>query len=67
MTAREFLAYAGYDVTEENLWNLKEYLQSSIDYRQFPDVDVFDGEGNPLNENLAEPVNFQEYVEERCA
>lgn len=63
MTAREFLVYAGYEVTEENLWNLKEYLQSSIDYRQFPDADVFDSEGNSLSENLDEPVAFQEYMD----
>ena len=63
MTAKEFLGYAGYEVNEDNLWHLKEYLQDSIDYRQFPDVEVLDSEGNPLNENLAEPVAFQEYME----
>jgi hypothetical protein len=63
MNSREFLEYAKFAVTEHNLYILTQYLYNSdygfrIDYSQFPDATV----GN-LDEDMNEPVGFQEYME----
>ena len=58
MTAREFLEWAGYAVNERNLSALSRYLDSDIDFAQFPDVSI----GN-LAELADEPANFQEYMD----
>ena len=59
MTAREFLKWAGYEVNEDNLFALKQYLASSIDFVQFPDASVGD-----LAERADEPANFDEYMDD---
>jgi hypothetical protein len=58
MTAREFLEYAGAEVSEGNLYALTRYLDSEIDFSQFPDTRVGD-----LAEQADEPVGFQEYLD----
>ena len=58
MTAREFLEWAGYAANERNLFALTRYLESSIDFSQFPDAAIGD-----LAEMPDEPVNFQEYLQ----
>lgn len=63
MTAREFLRWAGYEVNEKTLFALGEYLDSDIDYSQFPDVEVLDEDGTPLNECAEEPAMFQEWMD----
>lgn len=59
MTAREFLEWAGYDVTEETLLALTVYVAGDIDYSQFPDADV------PISEYAEEPALFQEWMDLR--
>lgn len=64
MTAREFLEWAGYEVSEETLFRLTEYVAGGIDYSQFPDAEVVTLEdGTPLNECGEEPAMFQEWMD----
>ncbi len=68
MTAREFLEWAldgDYDL-EDALRSLGDYLGKGTHFVQFPDADVRDQDGNPLEENLDEPANFQEFYEGRA-
>ena len=63
MTAREFLKYAGYEVEEQSLYLLGQYLGRGNFFVQYPDAEVETEEGIPL-ENLAdEPANFQEFMD----
>lgn len=67
MTARAFLKYAGYEVEEQSLYLLGQYLGRGNFFVQFPDADVETEDGIPL-ENLAdEPANFQEFMGEHEA
>jgi hypothetical protein len=63
MTAREFLEWAGYEVNEETLSRLTQYVGSDIDFSQFPDAEVLLEDGTPLNECGEEPARFQEWME----
>lgn len=65
MTAREFLEWAGYDVNERTLFALTLYLESDIDFSQFPDAEVLTEDGTPLNECAQEPARFQEWMDRR--
>lgn len=66
MTAREFLKYAGYEVEEQSLYLLGQYLGRGNFFVQYPDTEVETEEGIPL-ENLAdEPANFQEFMDRYC-
>ncbi|MGI5840147.1 MAG: hypothetical protein ACOX8W_12975 [bacterium] len=62
MTAREFLAFAGVEETEENLYRLTQYIDSEVDFSQFPDASV-----NGLGDDAEEPARFQEYLERHGA
>lgn len=59
MTAREFLAYAGVEDSEANLFALTRYTDSPIDFAHFPDANIPDG----LAQNADEPAGFQEYLD----
>ena len=59
MTAREFLEWAGFEASEENLFRLTEYVAGDIDYSQFPDAEVVTQDGTPLSECAEEPALFQ--------
>lgn len=69
MTAREFLSWAldEFDAEtpqyrEEALFALGRYLGKSGSYFvQFPDADVLNEDGVPLEESLEEPGGFQAY------
>ncbi len=61
-TAREFLKYAGMEDTEKNLYTLTSYLESSVDFAQFPDAAV-EYQDVPLDEDPCEPAGFQEYAD----
>ena len=63
MTAREFLEWAGFEVTEHTLSRLTDYVQSNIDFSQFPDAEVVMEDGTPLNECGEEPAMFQEWMD----
>ena len=63
MTAREFLEWAGYEVNRKTLYALTLYLQSVIDFSQFPDAEVLTADGTPLNECAEEPALFQEWMD----
>jgi len=63
MTAREFLEWAGFEVTEHTLSRLTDYVQSNIDFAQFPDANVTTEDGTPLNECGEEPAQFQEWMD----
>lgn len=63
MTAREFLKWAGYEASKENLYRLTEYVAGDIDYSQFPDACVVTQDGTPLNECAEEPALFQEWMD----
>lgn len=63
MTAREFLEWAGFEVTEHTLSRLTDYVQSNIDFAQFPDAEVTLEDGTPLNECGEEPAMFQEWMD----
>jgi len=63
MTAREFLLYAGFEVNEHTLARLTDYVQSNIDFSQFPDAEVVTEDGTPLNECGEEPAQFQEWMD----
>ena len=63
MTARQFLEWAGFEVTEENLCRLREYVGSDIDFSQFPDANVVTEDGTLLNECAEEPARFQEWMD----
>ena len=65
MTAREFLEWAGYEVSKKTLYALTEYVGSDIDYSQFPDAEVRGEDGTPLNECAQEPARFQEWMNRR--
>lgn len=62
MTAKEFLEWAleEYDL-EDALRCLGDYLGRGDHYTQFPDADVLDEDGEPLENSLAEPAGFQEH------
>ncbi len=64
MNAREFLEWAieDYDL-EDALRSLGDYLGKGTHFVQFPDADVRDQDGNPLEDSLEEPAGFQEYWE----
>ena len=64
MTAREFLNFAGLDVNEKNLYLLTRYLESEVDYSQFPDAEATSADGSPLSESFLEPGAFQDYIAE---
>ena len=68
MTAREFLEFAldeNFDL-EEALFALGHYIGKGGSYfLSFPDADVLDADGNPLEENPEEPAGFQEYFATR--
>ena len=63
MTAREFLEWAGYEVNTKTLYALTLYLESDIDFSQFPDAEVVTEDGTPLNECAQEPARFQEWMD----
>ena len=63
MTARQFLEWAGFKVTEENLRRLTDYVGSNVDFSQFPDANVVTEDGTPLNECAEEPARFQEWMD----
>ena len=63
MTAREFLEWAGYEVSEETLFRLTEYVAGDIDFSQFPDAEVVTQDGTPLAECAEEPALFQHWME----
>jgi hypothetical protein len=68
MTARGFLNWAleGDFVFEEALFALGRYTGKGGSYfLSFPDADVLDADGNPLEENPEEPAGFQEYFANR--
>lgn len=62
-TAREFLEWAGYEVTEKTLYALTEYVGGDIDYSQFPDAEVMTEDCIPLSECPDEPAAFQEWMD----
>ena len=68
MTAREFLEFAldgDFDL-EEALFTLGKYVGKGGSYfTSFPDANVLDQDGNPLEESTEEPAGFQEYFEGR--
>ncbi len=68
MTAREFLEFAldeNFD-QEEALFALGRYTGKGGSYFvSFPDANVLDQDGNPLEESTEEPAGFQEYFEGR--
>lgn len=63
MTAREFLEWAGYEVNERTLFALTLYLESDIDFSQFPDAEVLTADGTPLSECREEPALFQYWMD----
>ena len=63
MTAREFLEWAGYEVNRKTLYALTLYLESDIDFSQFPDAHVTTDDGTPLHECVQEPVRFQAWMD----
>lgn len=68
MTAREFLEFAldEFDF-DAALTALAQYVGKPGSYfMSFPDAEVTDQDGNPLEENLDEPANFQEFYEGRA-
>ncbi len=69
MTAREFLNWAleGDFDFEAALFELGQYVGKGGSYFvSFPDADVLDQDGNPLEENTEEPAGFQEHWENRA-
>jgi len=66
MTAREFLKYAGYEVEEQSLYLLGQYLGRGNFFVQYPDADVETEEGIPLETLPDEPANFQEFMDRYC-
>ncbi len=65
MTAKEFLEWAldeEYDL-EDALRCLGDYLGRGDHFIQFPDADVLDEDGGPLENSPDEPAGFQEYLE----
>lgn len=62
-TAREFVKACGLEVTERTLYWLSQYINSQVDFSQFPDAIVLGADGNPLEEQSEEPAGFQEYLE----
>ena len=63
MTAREFLEWAGYEVNRKTLYALTLYLESDIDFSQFPDAEVLTADGTPLSECREEPALFQYWMD----
>jgi hypothetical protein len=63
MTAREFLEWARYKASKENLYRLTEYVAGNIDFSQFPDAEVTIEGGTPLNECADEPAQFQDWMD----
>lgn len=63
MTAREFLQWAGYEVSDKTLFALTEYVAGDIDYSQFPDAEVVTQDGVSISECAEEPALFQEWME----
>ena len=65
MTAREFLNWAGFDVDEDNLYALTQYIDGNVDFCQFPDAVVVTQDGIVLSECAEEPALFQEWMGRR--
>ena len=63
MTAREFIEWAGYEVNRKTLYALTLYLESDIDFSQFPDAEVVTADGTPLSECREEPALFQYWMD----
>ena len=63
MTAREFLAWAGYDVNEVSLHALTRYVGGDVDYSQFPDAAVVTQDGTAIDVCNEEPARFQDWVQ----
>lgn len=63
MTAREFLAWAGYEANEGNLFALTRYIGGDVDYSQFPDAAVVTQDGKPIADCDEEPARFQDWVQ----
>jgi hypothetical protein len=63
MTAREFLAWAGYDVNEVSLHALTRYVGGDVDFSQFPDAAVVTQDGTPIADCDEEPARFQDWVQ----
>ncbi len=64
MTAREFLEYAHIETPDDRsllaaLYDLTCYLDSDIDFSEFPDADIPD----EVWQDADEPARFQEYFE----
>lgn len=55
-TAREFVKACGLEDNEKNLYGLTNFLDSSIDYSQFPDVEI--------DIDSVNHADFQEYMEQ---
>lgn len=60
-TAMDFLKYAGFLITPENLFILGMYLDTGMDYVQFPDSDCKSMDGYYAYELPNEPESFQVY------
>lgn len=65
MTAREFLKFASWEgPLEKGLALLGQYLGKGSQYFiSFPDIEVADEDGTPLEELPDEPAGFQEFTE----
>lgn len=64
-TARAFLKYAGYEINEYNLFALMQYVDSDVNFSQFPDANVYTENGESLIELYDEPACFQEYMNDK--
>lgn len=60
-TAIDFLKYAGLLITPQNLFILGMYLDTGMDYVQFPDSDCKSMDGYYAYELPNEPESFQVY------
>lgn len=60
-TAIEFLKYAGFLITPQNLYILGMYLDTGIDYVQFPNAVCKSMDGHYAYELPNEPESFQVY------
>ena len=64
MTAREFLEFAGVEVSERNLYLLGQYVGKGDFYASFPDASAKNEDGEFLEELADEPANFQVFLED---
>ena len=65
MTARQFLEYAGYEVTRENLGHLSDYVDSPFAYTRYPNISVYLEDGTNLAELPGESAEFQKYMDQQ--